>query len=68
MLAASARGEPARPVELAWLCAALGRREEALAWLKQAREQQNEYLPFARLDPAFASLRSDPRFHATVAE
>jgi tetratricopeptide (TPR) repeat protein len=68
MLATSARREPARPVELAWLCAALGRRDEALAWLKQARDEQNEYLPFARLDPAFASLRSDPRFHATVSE
>jgi tetratricopeptide (TPR) repeat protein len=68
MLAASAQREPARPVELAWLCAALGRRDEALAWLKQARKEQNEYLPFARLDPVFASLRSDPRFDATVSE
>jgi hypothetical protein len=68
MLADSAQREPARPVELAWLCAALGRRDEAFAWLKQARDEQNEYLPFARLDPAFASLRSDPRFDATVSE
>jgi DNA-binding SARP family transcriptional activator len=68
MLAASAHREPARPVELAWLSAALGRRDQALAWLKQARAEQNEYLPFARLDPAFASLRSDPRFDATVSE
>ena len=68
VLAASAPRQPAHSVELAWLCAALGRRDEAFAWLTQARDQQNQYLPFARLDPAFASLRSDPRFQATLAE
>jgi serine/threonine-protein kinase len=65
MLAASGHREPARPVEMAWLCAALDRRDEAFAWLKQARDEGNEYLPFARLDPMFASLRSDPRFGTT---
>jgi DNA-binding SARP family transcriptional activator len=67
-LGASTYRAPTRPVEAASLCALLGRRDEALAWLKRARDEQNEYLRFARLDPAFVNLRSDPRFFALIPE
>ena len=67
-LGASTYRAPARPVEAASLCALLGRRDEALVWLKRAHDEQNEYLRFARLDPAFVNLRSDPRFFALIPE
>jgi predicted Zn-dependent protease len=67
-LGASTYRAPARPVEAASLCALLGRRDEALVWLRKARDEHNEYLRFARLDPAFVNLRSDPRFLALISE
>jgi tetratricopeptide (TPR) repeat protein len=59
-------GAASRPVEAASLCVLLGRREDALTWLRRAHDTQNQYLRFARLDPAFASLRADPRFLALL--
>jgi DNA-binding transcriptional activator of the SARP family len=67
-LRASTYRAPARPVEAASLCALLGRRDQALVWLKKASDEHNEYLRFARLDPAFVNLRSDPRFLALIPE
>jgi len=33
-----------------------------LAWLEQAAEERDPFVIYMKVDPAFASLRSDPRF------
>lgn len=56
----SARKEYA-PVAVAESYAVLGDRDEAFAWLKKAYEVRSNLL-FLKVDPAFDSIRSDPRF------
>jgi len=58
-------GARVRPVRLARHYALLNEKEEALKWLETAYEQRDADLVKAEspnLDPAFNSLRSDPRF------
>ena len=50
------------PGELAVLYAALGRREQAFASLEKGFAARDLQLQFLAVDPAFDSLRSDPRF------
>ncbi len=57
-----------RPVEMAVLDASLGREDQALEWLTRARVGRNESLRFARIDPAFATMRSHPRFLAVTSQ
>ena len=48
--------------QLAILYAALGEREQAFASLERAYAEHSPSLQFVKVDPAFDSLRSDPRF------
>lgn len=40
----------------------LGKKNEALDWLKKASEEHSAELPFVNVDPRLASLRVEPRF------
>ncbi|HJX91888.1 MAG TPA: protein kinase [Pyrinomonadaceae bacterium] len=53
----------ASPVELAILYGSLGKRDEAFASLEKGYQAHDLQFPWANTDPAFDSLRSDPRFH-----
>lgn len=55
------------PFDIAVIHAALGDREKALAWLRQALKMRDHAMLFAKVDPALASLRNDPEFEALVA-
>lgn len=44
------------------ICAALGRKEEALHWLRKAYEEHSPLMVGLNDDSAFASLHSDSRF------
>ena len=48
--------------ELAVLYAALGRREQAFTFLEKGFAARDAQLQFLAVDPAFDSLRDDPRF------
>lgn len=60
--------KPARetPYFTAMLFAALGNREQALRCLERAAAERTVYLMNASYDPAFDSLRSEPRFIAIM--
>jgi TolB-like protein/DNA-binding winged helix-turn-helix (wHTH) protein/Tfp pilus assembly protein PilF len=49
------------PVSQATVLAGLGENEEAISWLEKA-ERENATLHHLNVDPAFAPLRSNPRF------
>jgi serine/threonine protein kinase/Flp pilus assembly protein TadD len=54
-----------RPVPafyLALLHTGLGQKDAAFKWLKQAAQERAYRMVYLKVDPAFASLRSDPRF------
>ena len=58
-----ARGERyVSPAELAVLYAALGEREQAFKSLEKGFAARDLQLQFLGIDPAFDSLRDDPRF------
>jgi len=46
--------------------AALGEKDEAFRWLEAAFEERHSFLPWLRDNPAYAPLRSDPRFQDIV--
>lgn len=50
------------PVLFAQVYAALGEKDQALAWLEKAYAGRDPYLVWLKVDPAFDSLRSEPRF------
>jgi len=50
--------------DLAVLYAALGRREDALNWLREAYGERCGELLYIKVDPRLDSLRDDPRFVA----
>ena len=50
------------PVNIAVVCAALGKNEEAMRWLEKARQERYGWLIYLKVDPRFDALRSDPRF------
>jgi len=59
----------ADPYFLAWIQAALGQKDEALGSLERAVQYRSEYVVHAdfgglRTDPAWETLRDDPRFEA----
>jgi TolB-like protein/DNA-binding winged helix-turn-helix (wHTH) protein len=48
-----------------WMAAAyvgLGEKDQALTWLEKAYENRDENMTLLNVDPAFDSLRADPRF------
>jgi hypothetical protein len=56
------------PYWLAGANAMEGETEEAFNWLKRAISLGNENLPWFKIDPAWQSLRDDPRFVALMQE
>jgi TolB-like protein/DNA-binding winged helix-turn-helix (wHTH) protein/Tfp pilus assembly protein PilF len=53
---------PASPSAIATAYAHLGDRARALDWLEQAVEEHDPWAVYIKVEPAFASLRTDPRF------
>jgi serine/threonine-protein kinase len=66
-LAAVASQRYVSPYHVGAAHAALGQRSEAIAWLERAREDRNNWLVFARVDPAMDPLRDDSRFRSIEA-
>jgi TolB-like protein/DNA-binding winged helix-turn-helix (wHTH) protein len=54
--------------EIATAYAALGQRDNALAWLKKGIERRSVCMPDAQTDPRLDSLRGDPRFQELLRE
>jgi len=50
------------PYNIAKVYTGLGEKEHAFAWWQKASEERSYGLIFAKVDPVFDSLRSDPRF------
>jgi TolB-like protein len=50
------------PNAVARVYAALGRPDDAMAWLEKAYQVRDYYLIFLRIEPGWDPLRSDPRF------
>jgi serine/threonine protein kinase/tetratricopeptide (TPR) repeat protein len=48
--------------ELARMCARLGKRDEAFRMLERVYQVRDHFMTQLKVDPAFDSLRSDPRF------
>jgi hypothetical protein len=46
---------------------ALGEKDEAFKWLDRAADDGSQYLQWFGVNPAWAPLRSDPRFSALKA-
>jgi len=65
-LEARRRKGPASPTDLARAYERLGDRTQALLWLEQALEERDSWTIYLKVDPAFASLRSEPRFRQIV--
>lgn len=61
-LEARVETEYVQPCYFAVIYAALGQTEQAFAWLQKAYEDRNGFLMYANVEPAFDSLRHDPRF------
>jgi len=51
-----------QPMWIAAIYAALGDKEEAINWLRQAVGDRSVWLIYLRVEPSFDSLRQDPRF------
>jgi TolB-like protein/Tfp pilus assembly protein PilF len=51
---------------LAEIYAALGEKDEAFRWLEAAYRERHSFLPWLADNPAYAPLRSDPRFQDLV--
>lgn len=58
----AARGEYVPAMSFLRAYVRLGDREQAFAWLERAYEERNRLIFEINTDPAFDSLRSDPRF------
>ncbi|HUJ93332.1 MAG TPA: protein kinase [Candidatus Bathyarchaeia archaeon] len=54
------------PTSLAAVYAALGEKNAAIAMLEKAYEQRDSYITWLKVDDAFDSLRSEPRFQALL--
>jgi TolB-like protein/Tfp pilus assembly protein PilF len=48
--------------DLAIICAGLGERDQAFAWLSEACNERSTWLTYAGLDPRLDGLRADARF------
>lgn len=61
-----ARHSYVSPYGLAMLAALAGDRDAAFRLLRRAVQQRDSWLVYARVDPAFAGLRADPRWAALL--
>ncbi|NIM52940.1 MAG: tetratricopeptide repeat protein [Gemmatimonadales bacterium] len=61
-LVARSRGEYVPPATLAFVGAALGRKDEAFEWLERAYEERDALLVWLKILPPYDPLRDDPRF------
>lgn len=50
------------PSPFVWAYTGMGNTEQALAWLEKAYQQHSNTMTRIKVDPAFDSLRGDPRF------
>jgi len=50
-----------RPRMIASLYAALGEKDQAIAWLEKSCEERDDWIVWTRMNPEFQSLRSDAR-------
>jgi TolB-like protein len=50
------------PTAMAYICAGLGQKDKAFAWLEKAFQDRSPALIWIRLEPISDPLRSDPRF------
>jgi tetratricopeptide (TPR) repeat protein len=50
------------PTYIARICAGLGQKDEAIAWLEKGYTLRDSHMEFLAVDPTFDGLRSDPRF------
>jgi Flp pilus assembly protein TadD len=50
------------PYPVAVIHAALGRPDEAFAWLEKAYAERDSWLDYLAVDPRLSALRSDPRY------
>jgi Flp pilus assembly protein TadD len=57
-----AQQAPVPPGYIAIVSAALGEREQALAWLEKAYSQHSPMMTWLKTDPRFDSIRQDPKF------
>jgi tetratricopeptide (TPR) repeat protein len=62
LLEEKAKREYISPTILAGLYALSGRKEPALAWLEKAIDIGDPWISLIKIQPAYDSLRSDPRF------
>jgi adenylate cyclase len=51
---------------LAYICAGLGKRDEALSWLEKGFEERAFQMQFLQIDSRLDSVRDDPRFKELV--
>ena len=63
---ANRRKGPVQPFGIAIAHIHLGDRQRALSWLEQAVEERDPWAVYIKIEPAFASLRGDPRFQQIV--
>lgn len=56
------------PFEIAAAFVSLGKKEEALVWLRRAIDERADCVIFLRCEPWLAPLRSDPRYAALLKE
>ena len=49
-----------------WAYTGMGDKEKALAWLQRSYDQRSRILTRLKVDPAFDSLRDDPRFQSIL--
>ena len=61
-LTKEAAGGSGSPWGAALVAVSLGRKDEALTWLERAFEIREFGMAWIKIDPAFRSLRSEPRF------
>ena len=62
----AAAGSYVPSYEIAKVCLALGKREDALRWLTRAVEERSHSRAFLRIDPQLQPLRGDPLFETLV--
>jgi hypothetical protein len=54
------------PYGLALIETGIGNKDKAFMWLDRAYQERAGALPFVKVDPRLAPLRSDPRFHSLL--